>query len=215
METYSQFGQDKFLDTHVFKNFRDGTYVDVGAYDGIKFSNTYLFAKQYGWHGINIEPNSIIFADLQKNRPDSINMQIAIDVEDNKHKDFMLNTGYSKMLSGLKEYYDSKHIARLNKEQKQYGGLTTIVPVTTRRLDSLLLENNISHIHLLSIDVEGAEESVIKSIDFDKVFIDVIIFENNYDNAENIKYYLRNKGYIVFKKAGDIYMIHKKSQFMN
>jgi hypothetical protein len=36
--------------------------------------------------------------------------------------------------------------------------------------------HNISHIHYLSIDVEGAEFEVIKSINFDKVFIDVIGF---------------------------------------
>jgi len=66
----------------------------------------------------------------------------------------------------------------------------------------------------LSIDVEGAEFDVIKSINFDKVFIDVIGFENNYsDNSKVIMDYLINKEYILLKKYSDIFMIHKNSKF--
>ena len=56
---------------------------------------------------------------------------------------------------------------------------------------------------------------MIKSINFDKVFIDVIDFENNYnDTSIPIIKYLEDKNYVVIHKSEDIFMIHKKSVFM-
>ena len=59
--SYSQYEQDKFLDTCIFKGFKNGYFVDVGAHDGITFNNTYRFEKYYGWSGINIEPIPNVF----------------------------------------------------------------------------------------------------------------------------------------------------------
>ena len=57
------------------------------------------------------------------------------------------------------------------------------------------------HIHYLSIHVEGAEMDVIRNIDFDKVFIDVIRFENRYFEVSlPIVEYLQSKGYVIFHK---------------
>ena len=68
--------------------------------------------------------------------------------------------------------------------------------------------------HYLSIDVEGAEFEVVKSINFDKVFIDIIGFENNYnDNSIPIVNYLIEKGYSVIHRSIDIFMKHKDSKF--
>ena len=74
--------------------------------------------------------------------------------------------------------------------------------------------NNISHINYLSIYVEGSEFEVIKSINFDKVFIDIIAFENNYNDVSiPIIEYLHNKGYIIINQSLDIFMINKMSKF--
>lgn len=64
--------------------------------------------------------------------------------------------------------------------------------------------------------LKGVEFEVIKSINFDKVFIDVIGFENNYDDVSiPIVNYLKTKHYVVFNKSIDIFMIHKNSIFYN
>ena len=42
---YSQFGEDDYLVKHFFENRRSGTYLEVGAMDGWKFSNTLLLYK--------------------------------------------------------------------------------------------------------------------------------------------------------------------------
>ena len=83
-----------------------------------------------------------------------------------------------------------------------------------KELETIFDENNVSNINYLSIDVEGAEFEVIKSINFDKVFIDVIGFENNYDDVSvPIVKYLENKGFITIHSSLDIFMINKISIF--
>src|SRR4051812_34384611 len=66
--TYSQEGQDRYLDSKIFRKKRDGFFIEIGAYDGIRFSNTYLFEKERGWKGICIEPIPERFDLLRKNR---------------------------------------------------------------------------------------------------------------------------------------------------
>jgi mRNA-degrading endonuclease HigB of HigAB toxin-antitoxin module len=118
------------------------------------------------------------------------------------------------MISGLKNQFDNRHLNRLNKELEKYGGKSEIISVQTKTIETICEENNIKHINYLSIDVEGAEFEVIKSINFDKVFIDVIGFENNYDDCSiPIVNYLKEKGYLFLHKSIDIFMIHEHSIF--
>ena len=211
---YGQNRQDEFLEKVVFKGFKNGVFVDVGAHDGLSINNTLYFEKENNWTGINVEPMKKIYDKLIINRPNSININCAITNIDG-YSDFIEVEGYSEMISGLLSDYDNRHHIRLDKELYHHGGNKKIVKVKTSRLDTVFEENNIKHIHFLSIDVEGAEFSVIKSINFDKVFIDIILFENNYnDISEPILKYLLEKNYRVIKNDSDIYMIHNNSQFI-
>ena len=42
---YSQHGQDKYLEHNVFKGYKNGVFVDVGAYDGKLINNTLYLKK--------------------------------------------------------------------------------------------------------------------------------------------------------------------------
>jgi len=219
---HSQCNQDEILERFVFKGLRNGVFVDVGAHDGVSLNNTLYFERNNDWTGVNIEPIEKVFNKLIESRPKCININLAVS-DKNGYEKFLINSGYTEMLSGLKSKIDPRHMNRIEYENGSIGGTSDLITVETKRLDSIFDENNIKHINYLSIDVEGAEFQVIKSIDFDKVFIDVIGFENNYyDTSIPIMEYLQNKGYTVFnhKKyldvyCGDIFMIHKCSQFFN
>lgn len=209
----SQDNQDQFLETNIFKGYKNGFYVDVGAHDGITINNTLYFEKNNNWTGINIEPIKKVFDSLVMNRPNNINLNCAVCNNDGE-TDFLHNTGYTEMISGIKDNFDIRHFMRLEFENKCHGSTTELIKVNTKKLETILDENNISHIHYLSIDVEGAEFEVIKSINFDKVFIDVIGFENNYDDVSvPIVEHLQNKGFIIIHKSLDIFMINKTSIF--
>jgi FkbM family methyltransferase len=211
---HSQCNQDRFLETNIFKGYKNGFYVDVGAHDGISLNNTLFFEKNNNWRGINIEPIKKVFEKLVLNRPNNINLNCAICNNDGE-TEFLCNTGYTEMLSGIKDNFDKRHLMRLQSENIESKSTTEIIKVQTKKLETILHENNISHVNYLSIDVEGAEFEVIKSINFDKVFIDVIGFENNYDDVSvPIVEYLQNKGFIFINKSCDIFMINKMSSFL-
>ena len=210
---HSQENQDKYLETNIFKGFKNGFFVDVGAYDGIHINNTLYFEETNQWNGINVEPNKRIYDALVINRPKNINLNCAVFNEDGE-AEFLLNTGYTEMLSGIKHTFDSRHVSRLERENNIYGSSTESVNIVTKRLETIFDEYQVSHVHYVSIDVEGAEFEVIQSINFDKVFIDVIAFENNYnDNSIPIIKYLEDHDYVVIHRSIDIFMIHKKSMF--
>ena len=213
---YSQDKQDKFLDDHIFKGIKCGIFVDVGAHNGETFNNTLFFEETHQWTGINIEPMKVEYDKLIAKRPNCINLNCAVCNEDGE-MEFMLNTGVgADMLSGLIKCYDPRHVNRINNELHYYKGSTETVLVETRRLKTIFEEHKIARVNYLSIDVEGAEFDVIKSIDFDNVFIDVIGFENNYNDVSiPIVEYLVSKGYLMIDiKALDIFMIHKDSEFI-
>ena len=209
--SYGQDEKDKFLDTCIFKGFKNGYFVDVGAHDGITFNNTYRFEKYYDWSGINIEPIPNVFKTLVQNRPKSKNLNVAISDKE------IISTfieSQSDMESGLVESMDPVQLEKINQRSgsKKFS-------VKTQLLKNILNGYGIKNINLLSIDVEGAEVGVIKSIDFDEVFIDVIMFESNdyYEttkekNKEILKY-LFKKNFFVFRRSGDIYLMNFSSEF--
>ena len=179
---YSQCKQDKTLEENIFKGYKNGVFVDVGAHDGVTINNTLYFEKNNNWSGINIEPIRVVYDKLVINRPNSININCAVCNNDGEIE-FLCNTGYTEMISGIKDMFDEKHLQRLQRENNIHGSYTETIMVPTKKLETIFDENKITHVNYLSIDVEGAEFEVIKSINFDKVYIDVIGFENNYDHA--------------------------------
>lgn len=213
MEYNSQCEQDKYLEENIFKGYKNGFFVDVGAHDGLTINNTLYFEKYNNWRGINIEPIKKVYEKLEENRPNSININCAICNYEGE-TDFYCNSGYTEMISGIKECFDNRHKSRLERENMERGSTTEIIRVPTRRLESILEENNVTHINYLSVDVEGAEFEVIKSLNYEKVFIDVIGFENNYyDTSIPIIKYLEERNFVVKKNYTDIFMINKNSEF--
>lgn len=193
---YSQIGQDKFVDDF-FNKKENGIFIDIGANDGIKLSNTYFLENERKWTGICIEPRKEEFLKLINNRKcKSIN--IAVSDFDGK-AEFYNITGYPDMLSGLKQDYDPKHLERANKEINECGGNLTTTEVNVCKLQTILDEYKITNIDYCSIDVEGAELSIVKSIDFNRINIKLFSIENNY-NTNDVEKYLLNWGYILHKK---------------
>ena len=213
MTFHSQYQQDEYLEHNFFNEYKNGVFMDIGAHDGVSLNNTLYFEKHNNWTGLNVEPIKSVYDKLTVNRPSCINLNCAVSDIDGTAQ-FYCNTGYTEMLSGLKNNYDQRHFTRLNRENRESNSVTQVIDVETKRIDTICDTYNIKRIHYLTIDVEGAEFEVIKSINFDKVFIDVIEFENNYDDASKpIITYLESKNFVVIHKNLDIFMINKASEF--
>lgn len=202
---YSQQGQDAYVATRFFPHVRQGVFVDVGAHDGKTYSNSLHF-EQKGWTGVCIEPLPDVFRTLAGTRK-CLCINAAVDTEEGE-VDFISNSGYTEMLSGIEKYYPAKHHERRKREQQSKGGESKVIKVPTIRLETLFKMYGITRVDYLSIDVEGGEYAVVRSINFDLVNVQVIGFEDNYhEDSIAIMVYLINKGYTYDSRTGgDIFM---------
>ena len=192
---YSQCGQDKYVNEHYFKNYRDGVFVDIGAHNGVTYSNTYFFEKELGWTGICVEPIPERFAELKACRH-SVCIQGCVSDIDGISQLLMVSSPYvnTEMLTGLSHKYDPRHFERMKNEIRSFGGSYQLIDVQCYKLNELLEKNGITHVNFLSIDTEGGEFDILTSIDFSRFTIDVITVEDNYKDPRFVPF-LKEKGY--------------------
>ena len=168
--SYSQVHQDIDI-VEFYKGLRDGFFVDIGATNGIALSNSYLLEKQYGWKGICVEPIPSTFNELVKNRTASCCNRAVYSTTD-EDVEFAIANNHD--LSGITECLD-KYKERIDKEGKE------VITVKTIRLTDLLdLYNAPPFIHYLSLDTEGSELEILKSVDFDRYTFGRIDVEHNF-----------------------------------
>jgi FkbM family methyltransferase len=198
MQFYSQDGQDEFI-VRLFKNKKEGVFLDIGAYDGLNYSNSLYMEKELSWKGICIEPNPIVFKQLEVNR-NCICLNCGVG-ETKGSFQFLSVSGYGSMLSGFIDMFDEKHLARIDQGINEYGGTKEIINLYVLPLSNIFEEHGIVSIDYCNIDVEGGEMGVLKSIDFSKVKIKVFTIENNY-GTKQIGKYLKKYGYRLIAKLG-------------
>lgn len=176
---YGQQGEDRIL-YELFKEQRVGFYVDVGAGDGIRFSNTYIF-EQVGWDGICIEPHPEDFQLLKKNRPKAVCLEAMAGELDGRG---LLGTSVT---SGI-------HQRIFNKK----GDLDpSVIQVSLVKLDSVLERLGVSKIDLLSIDVEYSDDKVLQGIELLSWLPRVVVIEMD---SQWIDKYFRKAGYVKARR---------------
>jgi len=154
--SYAQNYEDVMLH-RALKDVGQGFYIDVGAYDPIIDSVTKAFYDA-GWRGINIEPVSEWHEKLQQDRPEDINLQLAVGERKGDINFYeVVGTG----LSTMDEAIANRHAQEQGFELKKYK-----VPVV--RLTTICKQYAQSDIHFLKIDAEGAELSILQGLDLKK-----------------------------------------------
>ena len=196
MKFYSQYGQDTYAYETFFKDKKDGIFLEIGADDGVTFSNTKFF-EDIGWSGICIEPRPSAFKLLTQNRK-CVCENVALNSEEGEVEFFSID-GYGKGLSGIVENYDPKHWQRAN-GQETVNSKKEIIKVQTKVLHDVLNRHNMNNIDFCSLDVEGSEMKILESIDFSKTNIKVFTIENNY-NDETLRNFMLLKGYKYNKRV--------------
>lgn len=187
---YGQFETDRIIAENYFPNQTKGLCIEVGAYDGIKGSNTYYF-ERLGWTTWVFEPNPYIFPLLILNRENAYPFEVALS-----NKDGCGDLSIVDFKSGIQSSLTSLNTdPRLLEDYKSAIVKTHPVQVAIRRLDTILEYHNYpKHYNFISIDTEGTELDVIKGIDFKRYSFDLLVIEDNYDDLE-ITEYLEQFGY--------------------
>ena len=203
----SQSGQDKIIFDTFFKNYESkGFFVDVGAYDGRLGSNSFFFEKFLNWQGIAFEPSKKQFSKLNQNR-NCICKNEALGSVNTKIEFCEVVSGLT-MMSGLKNAAFEKKLELINNNTESQ--------INTYELEVLSFKMGVGNnnmIDYLSIDIEGGEEDLIKSIDYNFYDIKVISIENNYPSEINYNKYLSSKGFMFFNCYGHDEIYYNKNHF--
>ena len=192
---FSQSGQDKIIKNHFFKDYSNGFFVEIGAFDGLEGSNCFHFEKFSNWKGIAIEASPTQFDKLKKNRKCTlINKAISKSIEEVEFIDII--EGY-KQMSGINNINYSKNFDRAKKNIKTKFNKEIL---KTSTFADMISDN--LNIDYLSIDIEGSEFEILKTIDYDKYNIKVISVENNLPMEQSFKEFFLNKNFSYFDRVG-------------
>jgi FkbM family methyltransferase len=171
-------GQD-LLVLELLGGRRDGTFVDIGANDGVSISNTLHLEREFGWSGLAIEPLPSIYEKLtQARKCHTLNACVS---DKAGQALFTEVVGGVNMYSGLSGKMDRRHRRRIDRSIHRSGrGSVREIQVECVRWADALARFSIREVDFLSLDTEGGELDILRTINFDSTPVRVISVENNY-----------------------------------
>lgn len=180
-----------------------GTIVEIGAYDGVHLSNSYSLEKK-GWNVVNVEANPQTFELLDRNRPNSRNVNCAVGSIDVDGIDFYIEpigvlSGHKVDEEDIRKRYEARGI--------EYPGLTK-VRVECMSFKKLITDFRLKSIEVLSIDVEGAEMDVLNGMNFSETEALpklMVIEANSEEKWKEIKNFVETKSSNQYKLLFDNY----------
>jgi FkbM family methyltransferase len=196
--SYSQSGEDLIAD-YFFEQIGIGKpkYIDIGANQPIKGNNTYYF-YQKGANGICIEPDHSLIQDLKSKRPNDIILNIGISIKDAQNAEFYYFDGHYNAWNTF-----SKIDAE--KKKKESGISYNTTKVNLENIHNVIERYNFYDVNFISIDVEGLDLEILKSINFKKInpeliCVETILFslQNGINKNESITSYMLDQNYIVY-----------------
>lgn len=198
-------------------NFNDGFYIEAGAHNGIRQSNTLFLERNLGWKGILVEPNTKKFHMCKQYRAtnnlfyncalspsENITEMCGNFSEDDEGESLAASTTLLLDLEYYDEFFKSGLIKRINEREH------IIVPAKT--LNSILEENKINHVDFMSLDIEGFELEVLRYFNFSKFNISYILIEtsNRTQYSKEVKNFMENNDYIFYEKISNNDDLYKK-----
>jgi FkbM family methyltransferase len=195
--SYSQAGEDvvlSFLFTD--KKMSKVSYLDIGTNLPDECNNTYLLYKS-GNRGVCVEADKTLIPIIQKVRPYDKIINVGVTVSDHNEAEFHI--------------FDMSAINTFDKDEAErrvaHGTykIKEVVKVPLKKINKIIEENFITFPDFLSIDIEGLDLEVLKSLDFDQFPIPVICVETcTYSESHvrpkdySIVEFVTSKGYEVY-----------------
>lgn len=199
VEFYGQSGEDYLLYS-LFRTQRHGFYVDIGAFDGIHISNSYIF-ERLGWRGICVEAHPDYFPLLQRNRPGATCVYAACVGAGQPAQVPFLKEELG-LLSGLRADETLDMEGRYAIRGMTFSGFETVeVPALT--LNEILNHHTAGRrrINFVSIDTEGNELDILRSLDFSAWQIDAFVIEANSDSMRReLTAFMKAKNYWLARR---------------
>jgi FkbM family methyltransferase len=204
-KSYSQREQDLIV-FNFFKIYpaKNKIFLDVGAFDGINYSNTRLFYEN-GWSGICLEACSKNYKKLEQ-----LYLNTSIITEQVAVTDFVgevelnvatipWNKDWGSDVSSANDYVVD--------HWKEY--IWTKEKVDANTLDRILDSEGIKYVDYVSIDVEGSEIQVLRGFNIKefKPHLMVIEYSNKNHRKELLRYLKKYDYFLWMDNGGDIFVV--------
>ncbi len=197
MNTYSQAGEDViawyFFTTQGIKN---PSYLDIGTNNPIYGNNTFLFYKR-GSKGVCIEADPSLFPEIKANRA----------------RDTCINAGVTFDARTTADFYVFEEPAHntLSKEEAEHRQkvsrykIKEVINIPLININTLIQDNFTGAPNFISIDVEGVDFDILKTLDFTRYRPDILCVEtvtfsldNKEEKMDDIISFMKTKDYIVY-----------------
>ncbi|MBM3415182.1 MAG: FkbM family methyltransferase [Bacteroidetes bacterium] len=202
--SYSQSGEDIIIsDLFGRLGIQQPSYLDIGANAPVALNNTYrLYAR--GSNGVCIEPNPVLYEKLKQKRKRDICINAGIAFDENRQADFYLFTGKAHGLSTFSKQ-EADFWEKTGNEEIGRHKPASIIKTQLLDINEVMRNYFFPHPNLISIDVEGLDLQIAKTIDFEQYKPEVIcaetlwFAENNKEtkNYQLIEFY-KDRGYFVY-----------------
>ena len=187
----SQVNEENRLIRQFFGGMREGTFVEIGAYDGITFSNTLKLETCFDWKGLLIEGDKLSFDRMKTNakalRPRSTLYHGAVCAPPRKFINFAhegkATSGDLDVMARFKSssrWHDERRNASTGQWRRE-----RFDAVPCRTMANYLADAGVGHVDFFSLDVEGSELEVLLTLDFKRVTIDVLMIEEDKHSSAN------------------------------
>ncbi len=131
---------------------RGGFFVEIGGYDGLKYSNTLALEKSFHWTGLLVEADPMLFEQARKSRPNCRHLNVAVGHWKGQAR-FTRGGPWSGVTQFLPQAWKDEHERRHAEEI--WVNVTTLYDV----LDDPRVPEIIDY---LSLDVEGLEVKILE-----------------------------------------------------
>lgn len=194
--TFAQNGEDMIVRA-LFENLgiTRFSYLDIGAYDPIHFSNTYLHYRA-GCRGVCVEPDATRCSLIQQKRPGDVCVNAGIGVT-SEVKDFYVMT-HATLSTFSKEAAEG--VASMEGHR-----IERVEQIQLLNFDQIVRDNFAETPDFVSLDIEGGELDILRSIDFQAHRPKVWCIETiNYARLEeqgkrnDILKFMLKQGYVIY-----------------
>lgn len=169
LKSFSQTGEDlivNFIKDAI--HLKDFSYLDLGANHPLKYSNTAFFYKM-GYSGVCVEADPLLCKKFKSLRPKDKVLNIGVGIHDQKSMEFFV------MTSSTLNTFSEKEALRYS----SYGNekIEEKIKVDVKTVNNIISENFESYPNFISLDVEGLDYEIIKSLNFKKFPSQILCIE--------------------------------------
>lgn len=170
-------------------------YIDIGANHYKRGNNSYLFYEQ-GARGVLVEADPMLCSKLYRHRKEDRIINAAIGDGGG-----VKNIPFYILSLPTRSSMDKEHVQKSLRD-----GLTIkkIIEIPCKNINDMLKEQTFVPDYL-SIDIEGMDYKVLRTLDFTKYKIKVIVAEKTNElneNGESMNSFMERQGYQVYRNCG-------------